>query len=82
MPYTEPLNTAVRKAKYGHRDWLFWRDRAGQGHIAASSYDSMKQALLASGTQKSFTLVASDGCFYRMTWPLAVIHLKHFRYIP
>jgi hypothetical protein len=78
MGYLEPLATAVRKARYGRRDWLHWRDRTGQMRVAPATADSIKAALLACGTQKSFTLVAANtAVFHRMTWAVAINHLAH-----
>ncbi len=80
MPYAEPLNTAVRKARYGHRDWLLWRDRDGQSHIAPASESSIKTAMLARGTKGDFTLISgSSAVFYRMTWPLALNLFRQYR---
>lgn len=78
MPYAEPMETAVRKARYGHRDWLFWRDREGTARIGPADANNFKTAMLACGTQKGFTLIeGSNARFHRMTWPLAVIHRLH-----
>jgi hypothetical protein len=79
MPYGEPLDTAIRKAKHGHRAWLFWRDRDRQPHIAVSGAESLKAAMLACGTRRAFTLIDGRGTFHRMTWPLAIMHWRNAR---
>jgi hypothetical protein len=78
MPYAEPMETAVRKARHGHRDWLYWRDRAGQAQIGPATAENLKAAMLACGTQKSFTLIEGNTTrFHKMTWPIAVTHRAH-----
>src|SRR4051812_7729055 len=54
---------AKRKARYGHRDWLVWTDCA-VGQIAAPrTAESIKAAMLATGSQRPFFMLhASDAC--------------------
>lgn len=80
MIYAEPLNTAVRKAKHGHRDWLYWKERDGSAKIAPVEAESLKTAMLARGTKGYFTLVAGNsGTFHHMTWPLAICLFRQCR---
>lgn len=74
MPHADPLvDVAIRKATKGHRDWLIWRNKAGDTQIGAATQETYKAAMLATGTQAWFTLVSGNtGHFYRMTWRLAV----------
>lgn len=53
--------TARRKARYGHRDWLLWRDRDGMLYAAPATPYTCKLAMLATGTQKTFTRIEPDG---------------------
>lgn len=80
MPHAEPLvDVAIQKAKKGHRPWLIWREK-GDTKIGLATPDNFKIAMLATGTQKSFTLVAENsGHFYRMTWSIAVMHWRSAR---
>lgn len=58
-----------RKARYGHRDWLFWRRRDGVECYAQRSADAVKAALLDIGTQGWFTVLsASTGVPMKMRW--------------
>jgi hypothetical protein len=81
MPHTDPLvDVAIRKATKGHHDWLIWKSRDGDTQIGKTDADTYKAAMLATGTQKSFTLVAANsGHFYRVTWGLALRHLRNGR---
>jgi hypothetical protein len=81
MAYTDPLvDVAIRKASKGHRDWLIWRDKKGRTCISAATADAYKAAMLATGTQKSFTLVSGNSAhFHRMTWRLAVTAWRNTR---
>lgn len=79
MPHAEPLiDVAIQKAKKGHRPWLIWRNKGGETQISLATADAFKTAMLATGTKKSFTLVAENsGTFYRMTWPIAVANWRN-----
>jgi hypothetical protein len=81
MPHTDPLvDVAITKATKGHHDWLVWKDSGGGTQIARATAETYKAAMLAGGTQKAFTLVAANsGHFYRITWRLAVRHLRSGR---
>jgi hypothetical protein len=67
-----------RKSLYGRRDWLHWRDRAGQEHVAVRSADSIKAALLATGTKGDFRLV-SRGVMQKVRWQMGLIMLRNAR---
>jgi hypothetical protein len=34
------------KARFGHRDWLHWRDRNGEHHSERKSAETLKRCLL------------------------------------
>lgn len=71
---------AKRKARYGHRDWFVWRDRAGACFAAPVSAASAKAAMLACGTQRSFTrLSASTATLLKWTWRLGLVTLRQCR---
>lgn len=72
---------AERKARYGHRDWLVWRDRLGQLHAAVKTAASLKQALLDTGTQYRFTCIgATDGWRHIVSWPIGLNMLRQTKY--
>lgn len=60
------LATIIRKARYGHRDWVVWTDRAGTLHGQKACRAAIKAALLALGTQGKWLIIgASTGILYR-----------------
>lgn len=62
---------AKRKARYGHRDWIAYRNN-GESVYEPASAESIKAAMLATGTQKSFTLIgANDAVLLKMSWWIA-----------
>ena len=50
---------ALQKAKFGHRDWIYWSDKDGK-HAAVKSVESVKAALLAVGTKGFWALIHAD----------------------
>jgi hypothetical protein len=73
--------TAKRMARYGHTDWIVWIGRDGIRCAAPVNYKFIKQAMLATGTQGTFTLyAASCGTSHLMTWPVAASYLRTARF--
>lgn len=70
-----------RKAKYGHRDWLFWKDRNGEPCAALCTKDSIKAAMLASGTQGVFLLYSRYGGSMLGSWSLGALWLRNARWL-
>lgn len=70
---------AQRKARYGHRPWVFYRDRGGATHASRATPDAIKAALLACGTQRQWTLICGDGTPMAMNWRLGLIALSNAR---
>jgi len=65
---------AQRKARFGHRDWITWRDRSNNYNVARMSPDTVKSALLAIGTKGHFTLIAaSTGTPHRYNWRMGIM---------
>lgn len=63
---------AKQKAKYGHKDWISYRSRQGESCYEPASAASIKRAMLATGTQKSFTLISANDCvLLKMSWWIA-----------
>jgi len=63
---------AQRKARFGHRDWLCWRNAAGV--IAApKTRENVKRMLLDSGTKGNWSLICADnGVPMRGFWWLGI----------
>lgn len=51
-----------RKARYGHRSYLYWFDREGVMQWAAYGKAGIKAAILAVGTQGRFYWFDGAGC--------------------
>lgn len=49
---------AKKKARYGHKSWIVWRDRDGIWNAAVESVETIKAAMLAVGTQGRWTAVS------------------------
>lgn len=75
MTYQE----ARQKARFGHRDWVAYKAADGQYVFTPANAATMKAAMLATGTQKSFTLIcANDGIAMKMSWWIANNVRKQF----
>jgi hypothetical protein len=71
---------AERKARYGHRDWVVWRDEDNTLRTAPVSVESMKAALLATGSRRHFYLIgANDANTYIYRWWMGVNHLSQLK---
>lgn len=57
MTASDAFNTARRKARYGHKDWLVYADKSGEWFAEAVTSDTLKRCLLASGTQGMWYLI-------------------------
>ncbi len=69
-----------RKARFGHRDWLFWRGRDGGERFQQRSAQAVKNALLDIGTQGRFSLLsASTGIPMRMGWRDGIRMIRNAR---
>jgi hypothetical protein len=75
------LALAKRKARYGHNDWLFWKDRDGTSHCARRSAETVKAAMLANGTTgRWFIVQASTGSLVKGFWRLGINLLKSAKF--
>lgn len=52
---------ARHKSKYGHCEWVLWTGKDGQACSAKLTADTIKAAMLATGTQGKFTIYYPDG---------------------
>jgi hypothetical protein len=71
---------AQRKARFGHRPWVCYRDRSGVFHAYRATADTVKAALIACGTQQSWTLLCGDGTPMRITWRLGLTVLANAKH--
>lgn len=73
-------DAAARKARYGRKDWIVWRDRAGKDHAAPCTAGAIKTALLAVGTRGRFTrLSAGTATGSVVRWPVGLVMLRNCR---
>ena len=78
MPYAEPFETILRKARYGRRNWIAYRTPAGDLRYGYATAETIKAALLAIGVKGSCSLYsAGTGHPYRITWPLGITLLAN-----
>lgn len=69
---------ASRKSRYGHYPHLVWIGKDGQHRTARLSVLSLKAAMLATGTQGTFTLY-TRGTGMMSDWSLACMWLRHLK---
>lgn len=81
MTAQEAYALADRNARYGHRDWVVWKDRTGGYRAELSTRSNFKAAMLAVGTKGHFTVKGGDGVSYHITWPVAVTWIRSFKHI-
>lgn len=75
----EAFALARRKARYGHRIWIVWQDRANQYHAALATSESIKAALLAVGTGGHFSGFSGDRFGHRLNWRTGLAWLSNAR---
>jgi len=67
MTGSEARELAKRKARYGHNDWIYWKDKAtGEWHAEKETSASVKRALLAVGTQGYYMLLTASKAWQLM----------------
>lgn len=67
------FQTTRNKARYGHRNWILWTNKAGEEVAAPVTPTSMKQCLLEVGTQgKWFFFSANCGTPTKGFWWLGL----------
>lgn len=71
--------TAQRKARYGHRQWVVWREPSGQDRAEPATADNLKRAMLDTGTQGKFTGYCADGCPMVLRWRMALTWWRNAR---
>lgn len=73
----EAWNDAMRKEKYGRiYNWIGWIDRDGEKQADIQTYDTIKEAMLAIGTQGRFRSF-ERGTSWMITWKMGSIMLRN-----
>lgn len=71
---------AVKKARYGHRNWIIYQPKGSEEVAEPATAEALKRAMLAVGTKGRFTLLAASTAIgHRVTWRLAVTLLRNAR---
>ena len=69
------------KARFGHKSWIYWRNREGVSMAEWLSASSVKRALLDCGTTRFWCLVHADsGCPMKGFWSMGINLIKQSRY--
>lgn len=70
---------AAKKARYGHKNWIVWQDKQGQWVAGLRTAETVKQAMLATGTQGVFRAYLCDQWAARIDWSLAAMWLRNLK---
>lgn len=73
-------NDAARKSKYGAYHWIAWVDRDGVKQADTYTYETVKQAMLDSGTQGQFRAFDRNGAMI-VTWAIGAIMLRNAKWL-
>jgi hypothetical protein len=81
MTNIEAFSTARRKAVKGHNDWLVWRNRDGSWSAERSGPGAVRSAMLATGTQGRWHLVAANnGVSHVCGWRLGITLIRNAKH--
>lgn len=69
-------HTAERKARYGGKCWIAWLDKNGVRRADHKNYETIKEAMLQTGTQGNFRFYDRNGAML-VTWEIASIMLRN-----
>lgn len=73
---------AVRKAKFGHRDWIAYGPKGDERIYEPLTGAALKRALLASGTKGRFTVIAANtGIHFSHGWRMGTGMLRNARHL-
>jgi hypothetical protein len=76
------INEVQRKARFGHRDWVVWTDKAGALQARRACRDAVKAALLDIGTKgRWFICAASTGVMHRYNFALGCQAMRNAKHI-
>ena len=75
----EAHELARRKSRYGHRDWIVWRERDGTFRAEVRSPAAIRKALLANGTKgrRWWVFHGSSGVASIGFWAMGLIMLRN-----
>lgn len=71
---------AMRKSRFGRRDWISFKTRSGESVIEYCTPALIKRALLEVGTNGRFSII-SGGTPYLINWRLGVLRLRNSKFI-
>ncbi|ADO59894.1 hypothetical protein [Paenibacillus polymyxa] len=78
---TDVLQTAKRKARYGHRDWVYWKDENGDEHTEVKSSSSVKKAMISVGSKgRYFVVCANNGNLMLGNWRMGITMINNTKY--
>ena len=81
MTNIEAFEIARRKAVKGHNDWIVWRNRDGSFSTKRRSPKAIKAAMIASGTQgKWYLIAANNGIGHIYNWRIGLIMMRNAKY--
>lgn len=75
MTGPEAHNLARHQARYGHKSWIVWKDRDGAWNAAIETAASVKEAMLAVGTQGRWTAISRHS--YVQRWRDGITILRN-----
>lgn len=73
----DAIAIARRRARYGRKSWIVWRDKTERVYAAPCTPEAVKSAMLAMGTQGTFTKYqrgSSSGMI--ITWSIGAMWLR------
>ena len=76
MTIQDAHTIARRKARYGHRPWVVWQE-GGFGRVERATAESIKAAMLATGTQKHFHGYDTTGTGNILRWRTALTWFRN-----
>lgn len=77
---TNAYSIARDKAQTGHRHWIAWEGRDGEACAARLNAETLKIALLASGTKGRFVHYAKDRHGMIINWQLGITYLSNIKH--
>lgn len=81
MTNVEAYELARRKSKYGHKDWIVWKNTDGEFQAEAKSADSLTKAMESIGEDGRFSCMeASVGTGMIVNRDIAQIMLNNTQY--
>jgi len=70
------------KARFGHKDWIYWKQQDGTSRAEWKTAESVKRALLDCGCSKGFwcLVLADSGCPMRGFWAMGINLISQSKY--